>query len=513
MRVAFVAAEVAPWCRTGGLGEAVTGLAHALVRRGVEVHVMAPLYRECRRTLAEAGVAPSRDGAYVELRLGGRRLAGLFRSLPWQAGRPHVHLLEHDAFFDREGPYGPPGGGAYDDNPVRFAFLSAASLEAGWALCGLPPDVWHAHDWHAALLPAHRRRTETHASTPVVLTVHNVSFQGIAPRERLEDMGLDASDWHWERYEHYDHVNPLKGGIALADAIVAPSPSHARELLEPAGADGLDAVFRAHADRLHGILNGIDTEAWNPATDPYLPARYDARDPSGKTPCRDALCAELGLEPPASDEPVFAVVSRLTWHKGVDWIADVLPGLLDRGARAVILGRGERALEERLRALAAARPSRLAMRTAFDVGLAHRIFAGADLFLMPSRFEPCGLAQMQAMRYGTPPVARAVGGLRDTVVDATPEALAQGLATGVLFDEPSAHGLWQACERAWALWRDHPWAWRRMMQAGMQRDFGWDGPAAAYHALYDRLVRASRARRGLDDRALRDPHGVGRGGG
>ncbi len=440
MRVLFVAAEAFPLVKVGGLADVVGSLPKALRPLGVEASVALPWYEGLEaRPLGRVGYPFA--GKEEEALLGEREEGGV-----------RFLLLRPEGPWDR--PYGYPG--PYGD-PMRFLRfgLAAAQLAPGFQLL-------HLHDWHAALLAF------LPGLPPAVYTIHNLAHQGLLPPELFFPWtGLPWSLFHPEALEYHGQVNLMKGGIVFARRVTTVSPSYAEEIKTPAFGHGLDGVLRRHAHKLRGILNGLDTAYWDPGQDPYLPHPY--RDLEGKGRMMARLAEELGLKP-----PILGYVGRLDRQKGVDLILEALPRLLDLGYSLALLGQGEDALAHGLREAQARHGGRVFFREAFDEPLAHRIYAGAFAFLMPSRFEPCGLAQMIAMRYGTPPVARAVGGLKDTVEDGR---------TGVLFQAEDPEGLLYGACRLGRL------DWATLAQAGMARDFSWAGRAPLYLEVYQEVLR------------------------
>lgn len=470
MRVLHIASEVAPWSHSGGLGDVVGALPGALART-CQVAVVTPLYRTVR-----ARRAPLIDtGIDLPVALGRRAYTARLHTLA-NAGPTALGFLDAPALYDRDGLYADDSGLDYDDNHLRFAVLCRAALAAAPHLLGGPPDIVHAHDWQAGLAPLYARDAAPGARA--VFTIHNLAFRGLAPKHAMEELGLPWELFNLDQLEFYDRMSTLKAGVAFADAVTTVSPTYAREITTPAHGCGLDGFLRHRARRLLGIVNGIDTHAWNPATDPVLPAHYDAEDLSGKAACRAALARELGIDV-APDELLVGLVSRLTHQKGVDLLAALAPELGALGARVIVLGSGEGDLEDQLRAQSARPGTRLTARLGFDLSLARRIYAGCDALAMPSRFEPCGLNQLYAMRYGTVPIVRAVGGLRDTVSD--PE-------TGFCFEDADENGLRWALGRAARVFRENPDGWRSMVRAGMARDSSWAPSAAAYVALYREIA-------------------------
>jgi starch synthase len=484
MRVCMLASEAFPYAKTGGLGDVLAALPEALAGLGVDATRVLPGYREALRTAGP-----------VE-RLGRIRAPVASRLEPADVvrvpGAPVPTLLiDAPRYFDRDGLYG-DGEHDYPDNNERFTFFCRAALE--W-LRGLatPPDVLHCHDWQAALAPAMLRATA--ALYPelrrvrLVQTVHNLAYQGRFPASAWHLLNLDPRYFASEWLEFWGDINFLKAGLVFADVLTTVSPRYAREIQTPEFGEGLDGVLRARAARLRGILNGIDYRVWNPATDPALPARYDAGDLTGKARCKAALQAALGLRV-AGPAPLLGIVSRLAWQKGIDVALDALPPLLEHStAQLAVLGSGEAELERRLQELAGRFPDRVAVRTGLDEPLAHRITAGVDLFLMPSRYEPCGLNQMYSQRYGTVPVVHATGGLDDTVLEFD---VATGEGTGFKFAPCTAEALRDALDRALGVHRD-PAAWLRLQRNGMRQDFSWERSARAYQTVYGALLAAPAA--------------------
>ena len=466
--VVHLTAEYWPLARTGGLGEAVNGLATFQAGTGTPTAVVMPLYRMAREKVP----ALERVGPSFLVTFGARAEEGWLYRLPGVSG-PAVYLIEHPEYFDRAAIYG--DGPDYPDNARRFAFFSLAAVAALPQISPLA-RVLHAHDWHTALAIVYLRTR--FAERPffrdlaTVLSVHNAGFQGHYPPETMADLGLPAHLFDWRVFEWYGKMNVLKGGLAFADAAVTVSPTHARELRTPEGGFGLQEVFQGLGDRLGGVLNGIDAEKWNPETDPALPAHFSSRDLGGKRQCKAALQRAYGLtEDP--DLPLFAMSARLVSQKGLDL---VLGGdLLHRpDTQFIFLGAGERRYHDLLAAHADRSPDRVAVEFAFTDHLEHGLLAGADLLLMPSLYEPCGLTQMRAQRYGALPVARRVGGLEDSIVDGR---------TGFLFTDYTPEALEAGVERALAAYAD-PAGWRALVQRSMELPFGWGTANERYQEIY-----------------------------
>jgi len=483
MKLLHVAAEIFPLVKTGGLGDVAAALPAALAEAGADVRLVLPGLPaildalQAPRLVCELG--PLFGAARIGLRLG--RLDG---------GPLEAYVIDAPYLYRRQGtPYLDAAGAEWPDNLQRFALLGyvAAHLAAGELDPGWLPDVVHAHDWHAALacacMAAHPATT-----APSVFTVHNLAFQGLFPSADFALLGLPARFMSAQALEFHGQLSFMKAGLMFADRIATVSPGYAREITTPEFGCGLDGVLRARAGHLSGILNGVDGTVWNPATDPALAARYDAAALGGKARCKAALQREIGLAvEPAT--PLFGVVSRLTAQKGLDLVLGALPALLAEGAQLVVQGSGEPVLQAAFAAAERAHPGRVALRAVYDEALAHRLIAGSDAILVPSRFEPCGLTQLYGLAYGSLPLVRRVGGLADTVVDAGAAARRTDRATGFVFDAATPAALAQALARAVALYRE-PEAWQRVMRRAMAADFSWRGAAAAYLALYAEALAA-----------------------
>ena len=476
-RVLHITAELWPYARTGGLGQAVAGMADYQAASGTESHVVLPLYREAR---AHAGkLEPLYDPFTVDVGGGSEEVRC------WhQVGDdyPKTLFLEHNPSFDRAGIYGDPGAGAdYPDNPHRFALFANASIELARRL-GEGNLIMHAHDWHAALVPVFLRRVYRDEADlqrlPVVLTVHNGGFQGVFPHAVMKEIGLPDDMWSPDFMEWYGRLNYLKGGLLYADMVTTVSPTHAFELLTDVGGFGLQHSFRQLGDRLVGIRNGIDVNEWNPATDPAIAARFTTDDMSGKVKCKAVVQQAWGL-PRRPDAPLFGMSARLVAQKGLDQIVQS-QSLRMLDAQFLFLGAGEAQFENALRELAARYPDRIGLNTAFTDALEHQLLAGADFLMMPSLYEPCGLTQMRAQLYAALPVARRVGGLADTIDDGV---------TGILYDAYSPEAFDHAVQRAVTLYQDRNW-FTELARGAMRKDFSWRQPAEAYAAVYRRAAAA-----------------------
>jgi len=489
MNILCVASEVEPFAKTGGLADVAGALPAALAALGHEVRLAMPLYRQ---------VDPRRWGfrpteIRVEVPVGTRAV----EARVWEGALPRravpIYCLEAPALFDRDGLYQDAHGADYPDNLERFSVFSQASLRM-LPLVGWRPDVIHCHDWQAALGCAHLAlgplgQEPFFSSVGTVFTVHNLAYQGLFPATQWPLTALPPSAFTMQGLEFYGQVNCLKGGLVSAGVLTTVSPTYSREIQTPKFGCGLDGVLRTRAGDLTGILNGIDPEVWDPTTDPHLASRYTAEKLAGKSLCKLALQQRQRL--PERHELLIGMVQRLVEQKGIDILLQALEPLMALPLQLVILGTGEAAYERSLRQWARRFPDRLAVALAFDNALAHQIEAGADAFLMPSRFEPCGLNQMYSMRFGTVPIVRRVGGLADTVVDVNPTTAAK-TATGFVFEEYSAEALVDAVRRAMTAFRDHA-LWTRLMRTGMRQDFSWARSARDYITVYERAIAKRRA--------------------
>jgi len=492
-RVLMISSEIDPFARTGGLGDVVGGLSSALADAGADVLMVTPRYGVTRLPSGETHTATWWPKT-VTARVGWGPLE--FRQLgvlevegpPRGRGRLRTCLLDHPDLFARDGIYG-DARGTFGDNALRFVVMSRGALEVAARAWGGPgaaghPDIIHAHDWHAApaVISARLTMGEAWRRTRSVITIHNLAFQGVLGPDGLDPLALPKGAFADGTLAHDGQVNLLRGAIALADQVTTVSPTYAREIQTRREGCGLDALLRARREQLLGILNGIDATRFDPEHDPALASRYGPQSVvAGKAACKRALVEEAGLTHDGG--PLFASVSRLTHQKGIDMLLEVVPALVGHGARVVLVGAGEAPLERALAAVAARFPGRVASRIAFDEGLARRIYAGADFFVVPSRYEPCGLTQLYAMRYGAIPIASPVGGLLDTV---TPMHSIAQTGTGFVAAAPESYALLVACEEALTLFRD-PASHRAAIGRAMGRDSSWTGPAEAYLALYEEL--------------------------
>ncbi|MEZ5501480.1 MAG: glycogen synthase GlgA [Halioglobus sp.] len=474
-KLLFVASEAYPLVKTGGLADVAGSLPEVLREKGMDVRLLLPAYADLLQRLD----APME--AVHELPLAAPGVRILECRLP---GTPlRTWLLEHPLFSERPGnPYHDEAGNPWPDNADRFWLLSQVAAHLGTAdtPLGWRPDILHCNDWHTgpaialAQLAPQRPRT--------VFTIHNLAHMGIFDRQTFDRLGIPGQLWQEQGLEYYDQCSFIKGGLVFADEITTVSPTYAREICAAPGGMGLEGLLSRRREHLVGILNGIRNEVWDPASDTHLKQNYDSASLENKLLNKSALQRELGLQV-RQDCPLLGFVGRLVEQKGLELMMPVLEQLLHSPAQIVFLGTGELRYEQALQALAAARPDAMAVVLAYNESLAHRIEAAADIFLMPSLFEPCGLNQLYSLRYGTLPVVRAVGGLADTVTDASEQALQDGTATGFVFREPQPGAFLSAARRAIDLWHDQV-AWRGVQQAAMQQDYSWERSAERYLELY-----------------------------
>ncbi|HEY0707061.1 MAG TPA: glycogen synthase GlgA [Polyangia bacterium] len=483
LKVLFVSSEVTPFRKTGGLADVAGALPKALLRRGMDVRVVTPLYHGTRWDELER-----LDGILDVPTYFGRVRAGVrLGRLPGSA--VPIYFIEHNQMFDRPFVYGPPGS-AYPDNLERFIFLSRAALEMTKAI-GWVPDIVHANDWQTALMPVFLNTVEWGKplhGTASVFSIHNLAYQGNREAGAHKLTGLGWEHFNANEFEHFGDFNPLKAALVHSTMLSTVSPTYAREIQTGEFGCGLDGVLAGRSGDLRGILNGIDTDEWDPTRDPYLPVGFNATDLSGKATNKAALQKEMGL-PVRADVPLFGVISRLTPQKGLDVLAHSLERLLQWDIQLVVLGTGDTDAEQFFSAMTAQRGDKLRSYIGFDNGLSHRIEAGIDFFIMPSRFEPCGLNQMYSLRYGSLPIVRSTGGLADTVVnydDAT------GEGTGFVFKDLTGPALEATIGWALSTFHDRPEHLTKMRRRAMQQDFSWGRAAAEYEILYRDAYRRRR---------------------
>jgi starch synthase len=482
MRVLYITAELYPWVKSGGLGDVAAALPPALIAEGIDVRLLLPGFRGFLD--AFPGITDvarlTTPFAAERIRVGLARLPGT---------EILAYLVDHPAFYDRPGnPYAGPDGSDWPDNHRRFGLIGwiAAELARG-ADPGWRPDILHGHDWHTGLAPAYLAAQPPAAGrVPTVFTVHNLAYRGPFPGAIFPELALPPAFFSIDGVEFFGMVSFIKAGLFYSDRLTTVSPTYAREIQTPAFGWGLDGLLRARANVLIGILNGVDPRFWDPRHDTNLPQTYGTEEAAaGKRAAKAALQRRLGLEPIES-VPLFGAVSRFTPQKGLDLVLAGLSDLLAGGGQLALLGSGDGDLEQAFAAAAERYRGRVGVTIGYDEGLAHLIIGGSDLTLVPSRFEPCGLTQLYALRYGALPLVRRVGGLADTVVDATATSLAEGLATGFAFDDDSPSALISAIGRATALFREQE-VWQRMMRRAMTRDFSWAAAARQYAAVYRTL--------------------------
>ncbi|HTV88193.1 MAG TPA: glycogen synthase GlgA [Stellaceae bacterium] len=484
MRILHAAAEIYPWVKTGGLGDVMAALPAALAAEGADVRLVLPGFTALLDAFELSDIGRLRTPFAEE------RVRVALTHLP-QSGVA-AYLVDHPAFYDRPGtPYQAPDGGDWSDNHRRFALLgwTAAALAQGADL-GWRPDILQCHDWHAGLAPAYLRAAN--ARVPTVFTVHNLAYQGFFPAGAFGELALPADFFSINGVEYYGGLSFLKAGLYYADRLTTVSPTYAREIQTPDFGMNLDGLLRARAAVLSGILNGVDPAVWSPENDARLPRRYRVETAArGRDAAKAELLRRFGLGDGGG--PLFGAVTRLTWQKGFDLVHAALPGLLALGGRLVLLGSGDAALEAGFADAARSNPGLVAVEIGFDDALSHLMMAACDAILVPSRFEPCGLTQLYALRYGALPIVRRTGGLADTVVDANAVTLADRTATGFVFDDGTPEGVVSAVDRAVELFGDRA-GWRRVVRRAMTRDFSWAAAARQYLALYAELA-ATQGRR------------------
>ncbi len=489
MRVLFVSSEVEPFARTGGLGDVSGALPAALETLGHEVTVFTPFYRETRLKGFDARPVEAK----LDIRLRDKTVSASVALAELPGSGVRVYLLRCDDYYDREYLYRTPDGD-YEDNAERFIFMCRACLEAVRTL-RLDVDVIHANDWQTALIPAYLKTLyaadERLAGVATLLTIHNLAYQGMFWHWDMPLTGLGWEHFNWREFEYFGRMNLLKGGIVFADVLNTVSKTYAKEIQTRDGGVGLEEVLRSRSGDLDGIVNGIDYSVWDPSVDELIPQRFSPRAMEGKAECKRALQRAEGLvEDP--EAPLLGFIGRLTAQKGLDILTSALPRLLKLGCQLVVLGTGEDAFERLVARAAREHPRQVAATLAFDNALAHRIEAGCDMFLMPSRFEPCGLNQLYSLRYGTVPIVRSTGGLADTITPYTPQGLHSGRSSGFVFRAYTADALHSAVGEAITVFRDPP-AWRRLVENGMCQDWSWRHSAGEYEELYRKAVRASRS--------------------
>jgi starch synthase len=474
MKILFVASEGLPFSKTGGLADVIEALPKSLAARGHEVTVLLPRYRNTRAVAVAVPslTIPMDGGLRFPAIVDGGTLNGV-----------QYYFVQDSEYFDRDHLYG-VAGKDYPDNAQRFAEFSRSAIE--FCKHVWMPDVIHCHDWQTGLVPVLLRtqyaNDDSFQGVPVIFTIHNMGYQGTFPRDAMEIIGLPASLYAIDAMEFYGRINFLKGALNFADSLTTVSPKYAEEIQTVEYGHGLDGVIRKRADRLTGILNGVDYSTWSPEKDKVIASRYSPRDLSGKLACKRNLIELFGLSPFALNKPVIGMVSRFAGQKGFDLIEEIAPDLLADDLVVVALGAGEARYEKFFHELERAYPGKFRVKVGYDNILAHRIEAGADIFLMPSRYEPCGLNQIYSLKYGTVPVVRATGGLDDTIEAYDP---ATGRGTGFKFLEYDGTALLATLQQALAIFRNEPAVWRHLQTNGMAQDFSWQSSAIEYARLYE----------------------------
>jgi starch synthase len=487
MNILFATAEAAPFSKTGGLGDVCGALPRELAKLGHRVSIVLPAFRQ----VYEAGAEIESTGVEFEIPIGQKLAQGRFLQSRLPDSDVTVYFVHKPEYYDRAQQYR-EAGEDYQDNAERFTFYCRAVLEA-IPLLDLDVDLIHCHDWCAGLIPAYLKTLYADRAPfdriATMLTIHNLAYQGTFWHWDMALTGIDWKHFNWRQMEFYGQLNFLKTGIVFADALTTVSPTYAEEILSAPLGCGMEGVLQHRRDDLAGIINGVDYDQWNPETDPRLgDARYNADNfAEGKAACKAALQREMGL-PERPEVPLIAAVGRLADQKGFDLLVRVMQQWgAEVDVQWVILGTGEPKYHEALAALAEQFPQRVAVQLAFSDDLAHRIEAGADMFVMPSQYEPCGLNQLYSLKYGTVPVVRATGGLADTVVDASEQTLADGTATGFSFSEYSAAALNEALQRACRAYADRA-VWTQLIETGMRQDWSWAASARRYAELYRRTI-------------------------
>ena len=483
MRIAYIASEVVPFAKTGGLADVAGALPPEIEKTGHEVCVFMPFYDLARRNDPRA--RPT--GVHVQVPIRERQVGAEIMASELPNSKVPVYFVRNDAYFGREQLYGDEGGD-YSDNCERFVFFCRAVLEAISPTVG-KCDVVHCNDWQTGLVPAYMKtlyRTKPGLATArSVFTVHNLAYQGMFSHLDMPITGLDWSLYNWRQLEFYDHLNLLKGGLVFADALTTVSERYAEEIQTEEFGCGLDGVLRERAQDLYGIINGVDYSVWDPSVDPLIPAQFTPEEMGGKDACKKHLRQKCGL--PEATVPVIGLVSRLADQKGLDLIAEIIDEIMRMDVQLVVLGTGDAKYHRVFEAMAARYPDQMSANLLFDNTFAHEIEAGADMFLMPSRYEPCGLNQFYSLRYGTVPIVRETGGLADSITDFSSGTLAEGRANGFSFMPYEGSALMDAILRAVDAFGDDE-TWRKLMQIGMRQDWSWASSARKYVSLYEKVL-------------------------
>jgi len=485
MKILFASSEAHPLIKTGGLADVSGSLPRAILNQRQDIRLVLPAYRQVLKQGIRVELAAHLDLPGVDAPV--RILSG---RLP--ASKVTLYLVDSPAHFDRAGnPYVMENGEPWPDNAERFGVFCRAVHAIAVDAAGLDwrADIVHCNDWQTGLVPP--LLAEKPQAPASIFTIHNLAYQGQFDRDTFDALGLPPHWWSMEALEFHNQFSFIKGGLVFSDWLTTVSPTYAREIRTPAFGYGLEGLLNHRADNLSGILNGVDYSVWNPGDDPHIPVPFNRRSLAHKAENKRALLERMGL-PAKESAPLFAIVSRLVAQKGIDLVLNILPMLLQRNAQLVVLGSGDKPLEAALRKARAEHPDAVGLHIGYDESLSHQIEAGADIFLMPSRFEPCGLNQIYSLRYGTVPVVRRTGGLADTVVDTTAATLADKTATGFCFDAATGQSLWETVERAIHYYHE-PWNWQQLIETGMRQDFSWRRSAEQYIELYERVLAQRRA--------------------
>jgi len=482
MNIIFVASEVVPFAKTGGLADVAGSLPRFVEKLGHSVSIMMPLYAQVRQNYPEM-----EQVGEVFFPVGESEREGQIYQSVLPDSSVTVYFIANDRYFDREELYGTHGTD-YPDNSERFIFFSRAVVETLLKL-DIEADVVHCNDWQTGLIPVYLRTIynshEKLRGTACLFTIHNIAYQGVFWHWDMKLTGLPWSLFNWRELEFYGKLNFMKGGIVFADIINTVSERYAQEIQTEEQGYGLDGVLRYRSDDLYGVLNGIDYSVWNPATDKLIPANYDRGNMAGKKVCKEHLQKRNNL--PVSDVPLIGMITRLAEQKGLDLVAGAIEEMMKRDLQFVLLGTGDKRYHDLFEEIGNRFPEKAGINLTFDNELAHQIEAGADMFLMPSRYEPCGLNQLYSLRYGTVPIVRRTGGLADTITDYSPEALATGEANGFAFDDYSSEALLATVDRALEVYADKE-SWRRLVDIGMGQDWSWNRSAKKYVELYEKAI-------------------------
>lgn len=492
MKILFLTSEVVPFCKTGGLADVSAALPSALAKLGGEVKVVCPLYRQVGEYLNQASVEKRVRVDQARLQIGGQDITYRVLGASLKDSSVEALFVDHPGLYDRAGLYQEKGED-YEDNFFRFAFFCRAALEAARSV-DFAPDIVHLNEWQtcpaAVYLKTQLAEDELLGRAHTVLTIHNIAYQGLFEPECLPLGDIPKELYHPEGLEFWGKASLLKAGIVFSDGVTTVSPSYAREMQTPEQGHGLDGLLRHLSHKITGILNGVDYGTWKPEIDKHLPAHYGLEDMSGKAVCKAALQKKLGLTE-GPNRFLVGMVSRLADQKGIDLVMEAFEDLMEMNLQLVILGTGEERYHDFFLQMARKYPNRFEPRLTFDEPLAHLIVAGSDALLMPSRYEPCGLTQLYSMRYGTVPIVRATGGLRDSVTNLTKTSIRSGKATGFRFLKYDSAQMLRTIERARRAFRNEPHVWKKIIANGMSRDFSWEARARKYMKYYRDLIGVS----------------------